>query len=470
MADRKKTSKKKPAGSGGSRKPGPGATSDDPAAQGELGFGRPLGRRIVRADDEDAGFADTGDDDVVDDLVDDVVDAPDDDGGHDDLALSRAGGPPRRKRKPEAGAAEKKLSFTPVSRRIRSESAVIKDKILLGQKPMMKFPLRSLANVDYNAKTGFFKLKGKQKERTLTVNTVKTFAQTLKMMALSKELIETDDIATKREAYYVSKNWAEARFKEQPESDTVMEDVEAFFAVNREQLGFVPEEKGGDVAGQLVVIDHDRDTGEELRIDCTRFGSGAYSIPISVEHLKFETDATFILCIETAGMFQRLVKHNYWKNARCILISMGGVPTRACRRFVRRLADSYGLPVYVFVDGDPYGFTNIYRTLKVGSGNAAHLNEYFCVPQAHLLGITPQDIIDYQLPTHPLKDVDIKRAKDALKNDPFILHYKEWSQAFEQIIRMGVRAEQQALAKHGLNYVIDEYLPQKLAHVERFLP
>jgi DNA topoisomerase-6 subunit A len=57
-----------------------------------------------------------------------------------------------------------------------------------------------------------------------------------------------------------------------------------------------------------------------------------------------------------------------------------------------------------------------------------------------------------------------------LKNDPFILHYKEWSQAFEQIIRMGVRAEQQALAKHGLNYVIDEYLPQKLAHVERFLP
>ena len=92
------------------------------------------------------------------------------------------------------------------------------------------------------------------------------------------------------------------------------------------------------------------------------------------------------------------------------------------------------------------------------------------MPQAHFLGVTPQDIIDYELPTHPLKDVDIKRAKDALKNDPFILHYKQWQQAIEQMIRMGVRAEQQALAKHGLNYVIDEYLPQKLAHVERFLP
>jgi DNA topoisomerase VI subunit A len=33
-----------------------------------------------------------------------------------------------------------------------------------------------------------------------------------------------------------------------------------------------------------------------------------------------------------------------------------------------------------------------------------------------------------------------------------------------------VRAEQQALAKWGLNYVIDEYLPRKLAHPEHFLP
>jgi len=354
-------------------------------------------------------------------------------------------------------AAGRGAAFGKVARRIRSESNLIRQKILLGDKPVMKFPLRSLSNVTYSGSTGYFKMKGKLKERTLTVNTVKTFAQTLKMMALSKELVETDDIA-------------EARFKEQPESDTVMEDVEAFFGVNREQLGFVPEEKGGDVAGRLVVIDHDRDTGEKLRIDCTRFGSGAYSIPISVEELEFETDATFILCIETAGMFQRLVKHNYWKKADCILISLGGVPTRACRRFVRRLADSHGLPVYVFVDGDPYGFSNIYRTLKVGSGNAAHLNEYFCVPQAHLLGITPQDIIDYELPTHPLKDVDIKRAKDALKNDPFILHYKAWQQALQQMIKMGVRAEQQALAKHGLNYVMDEYLPNKLADVGRFLP
>ena len=353
---------------------------------------------------------------------------------------------------------------------IRASAEGIHRKIMARKKPTMKLPVRSLSNVRYQPQRGFFEMAGQKKERTLTVNTVKTFAQTLRMVALSKELVESDDIATKREAYYVSKNWEEARFSEQPESDTVMDDVEAYFMVNREQLGFIPEEKGGDVAGRLFVIDHDRDTGRELRIDCTKFGSGAYSIPISVEPLQFETKAKFILVIETAGMFQRLVKHNYWKKANCILISMGGVPTRACRRFIRRLADFKKIPVYVFVDGDPYGITNIYRTLKVGSGNAAHLNEFFCVPQAKFLGITPQDIIDYKLPTHPLKDVDIKRARDAIKNDPFIRHYREWTKAMEHLLKMGVRAEQQALAKHGLNYVIEKYLPQKLAHPERFLP
>jgi DNA topoisomerase-6 subunit A len=48
--------------------------------------------------------------------------------------------------------------------------------------------------------------------------------------------------------------------------------------------------------------------------------------------------------------------------------------------------------------------------------------------------------------------------------------HKPWQKAFEQLLRMGVRAEQQALAKWGLNYVIDTYLPAKLANPSQFLP
>ncbi len=340
-------------------------------------------------------------------------------------------------------------------------------------KPDLAFPVRSLKNVSYSQRKGYFEIGRQKKVRTLTVNTVKSFAQTLRMMGLSKELVESNDFATKRDAYYQSKNWEEARFDEQTESDAVMDDIEALFSLrglSREQLRFVPDEHGGAVAGQLVVLDPDRETGEVERIDCTRFGSGAYSIPSSVEQLSFETDARFILAIETGGIFQRLQSHKYWQTANCILVSMAGVPTRATRRFIRKLSDECRIPVYAFVDCDPYGISNIYRTLKVGSGNAAHLSQFFCVPQATYLGVTPQDIVDYQLPTHPLQDVDVKRAKDALKNDPFFKTHKPWQKAIEQMLKMGVRAEQQALAKWGLNYVIEEYLPRKLEQTRSFLP
>jgi DNA topoisomerase VI subunit A len=370
-------------------------------------------------------------------------------------------------------ATEKKKQDRATVKAIDDSARGIYQKAGRKTKPEMKFPVRSLGNVRYSAKNGYFEIGRQKKIRSLSVNTVKTFAQTLKMMSLSKELVETDDFATKRDAYYQSKNWGEAMFREQVESDAVMDDMEALFSVdrvNREQLRFIPDEHGGAVAGELVVHDPDLNTGKVERIDCTRFGSGAYSIPSLVEHLRFQTKAKFILCIETGGMFQRLQSHKFWKKAHCILISMAGVPTRATRRFVRRLSDQCDLPVYAFVDCDPYGISNIYRTLKVGSGNAAHINQFYCVPRTSFLGVTPQDIIDYKLPTHPLKEVDIKRAKDALKNDPFFLHHKPWSRALEKLLKMGVRAEQQALARWGLNYVIDKYLPAKLKNPGRFLP
>jgi DNA topoisomerase-6 subunit A len=356
---------------------------------------------------------------------------------------------------------------------IKAAASEVHTDILKERKPDLAFPVRALGNVTYSDKKGYFEIGRQKKVRTLTVNTVKSFAQTLRMMGLSKELVENNDFATKRDAYYQSKNWDEARFDEQTESDTVMDDIEALFSVrgiSREQLRFVPDEHGGAVAGQLVVLDPDRETGQIERIDCTRFGSGAYSIPSTVEHLSFETSAKFLLAIETGGVFQRLQSHKFWQTANCILVSMAGVPTRATRRFIRKLSDECKLPVYAFVDCDPYGISNIYRTLKVGSGNAAHLSQFFCVPKARYLGVTPQDILDYQLPTHPLQDVDVKRAKDALKNDPFFQTHKEWQKAIDQLLKMGVRAEQQALAKWGLNYVIDEYLPRKLAEPARFLP
>ena len=37
-----------------------------------------------------------------------------------------------------------------------------------------------------------------------------------------------------------------------------------------------------------------------------------------------------MLAVETASLFQRLVHHRYYEKANCVIISMSGVPTRAC--------------------------------------------------------------------------------------------------------------------------------------------
>ncbi|MGO9913839.1 MAG: DNA topoisomerase VI [Isosphaeraceae bacterium] len=351
----------------------------------------------------------------------------------------------------------------------------VREAIARGELPSIDILVRSLSNVSYDFETGYLELGAIHKTRTLSVNTIRSFAQTLRLLAASGDMVRSNDFATKREAYYVSKNWGDCRFADQPESDAIMDDIEALASLqglSREQLRFYADSHGGSVAGELVVIDSHPESGAELEIDCRNLGTGAYSIPRSVEHLGFRTNAEFVLAIETGGMFQRLNNHRFWKTANSILVEMGGVPTRVTRRFLRRLTDERDLPVYCFVDCDPYGFANIYRTLKAGSGNAAHINQFFCVPRARYLGVTPRDIRDYGLEdaTHPLNKTDIKRAQDAIRNDPFFAAYPEWIAAIEQLMALGVRAEQQALAKWGLNFVMDEYLPRKLADKSSFLP
>src|SRR5688572_15604406 len=180
------------------------------------------------------------------------------------------------KKKPEAApkrARELSKEDVKTLELIHTTAERVKTRILKRDLPELKFPTRSLGNVKYDAKIGYFELGKGLTQRTLSVNTVKSFAQTLRLMSVSKEMVENDDHATKREAYYVSKNWGDCKFNEQPESDAVMDDIEALASLeglSREQLRYRPEEHGGSVAGNLVVVDRDRDTQAPIEIDCRR--------------------------------------------------------------------------------------------------------------------------------------------------------------------------------------------------------
>jgi DNA topoisomerase-6 subunit A len=210
---------------------------------------------------------------------------------------------------------------------IESIAKQVRTSIANGMLPDIQLPVRSLDNVKYDEAKGCFELGDARKTRALTVNTARSFAQTLRLMATSRGMVEHNDFATKREVYYISKNWGDCRFDEQAESDAIMDDIEAMASMHglsREQLRFYPESHGGLVAGRLTVVDRNPATGAAIEIDCTNLGSGAYSIPRSVEHLNFRTHARFVLAIETGGMFQRLNNHRFWETARCIIVEMGG--------------------------------------------------------------------------------------------------------------------------------------------------
>jgi len=99
------------------------------------------------------------------------------------------------------------ILMSDVIKQIKDVAADIHKIIKNKKHPSLNMPIRSLQNVSYDPKKGYFELIGKMKERTLTASTVKTFAQTLLMMNESKKLINANDIATKREVYYISKNW-----------------------------------------------------------------------------------------------------------------------------------------------------------------------------------------------------------------------------------------------------------------------
>ena len=77
--------------------------------------------------------------------------------------------------------------------------------------------------------------------------------------------------------------------------------------------------------------------------------------------------------------------------------------------------------------------------------------------------LTASDIMNYELPTGVLTQTDIG-ALNAELSDP---RFKDefWKNEIELMLKLGKKAEQQALAKYGLDFVTDRYLPEKLGEL-----
>ncbi len=281
-----------------------------------------------------------------------------------------------------------------------------------------------------------------------------------------EDMIKDSKSSTLREMYYISEGWNKAKFPTQDESNKLAEDLEIITRCMREDFKLRPEEDGARVIGDLTIEELNR-KGEMKRINCKDdVGDSGYGIPYNVEEekLKFKSvNARFILGIETGGMFDRLVENGFDESHKAILVHLKGQPARSTRRFIKRLHSHSKLPVVIFTDGDPWSF-RIFASVAYGAIKTAYISEFLATPQAVFMGITPSDIVNYELPSDKLTDQDVAALKAELTDPRFASD--KWVEEIKLQLKLNKKSEQQALAKYGLDYVTDKYLPEKLTELD----
>ncbi len=342
----------------------------------------------------------------------------------------------------------------------------IYDQLDGGEIPKMSIPLRTKANIRFDAKKSVWKygrLTGVRSAKKM--NGAKMLLRTLHVLELIRDMVQSNKSSTMREMYYISEGWEEAKFQDQNESNLLAEDLEIVTGALREDFKLRPEESGASIIGNITVEETNR-RGQPKRFNCREdVGDAGYTIPYNVERgkLRFvEADADFVLAVETGGMFDRLVENRFDEESRAILVHLKGQPARSTRRLIKRMNEELKLQSLVFCDSDPWSF-RIYASVAYGAIKTAHISEYLATPSAMFLGITPSDIENYDLPTDKLTDKDIKALQD-IQSDPRF-NDEFWRHEVDLMLRRGRKAEQQALAKYGLDYVTDTYLPEKLSEL-----
>jgi DNA topoisomerase VI subunit A len=342
----------------------------------------------------------------------------------------------------------------------------IYEQLAAGEIPRMRLPLRTKQNVVFQPREGVWKLgKALGTRSARKLDGALMLLRTFYLVDFINEMADDRKTSTLRELYYISEGWEDAKFHSEDESNLLIEDLEVMCERLREDFRLHPEENGASVIGDLTIKERNR-KGVVKKINCRDdVGDGGYSLPFNVEKEKIEfvgTNAKFVIAIECGGMVDRLAENNFDEQRDAVLVHLKGQPARSTRRFLKRLTEELKLPVVVFTDGDPWSF-RIYASVAYGAIKTAHLSSYLATPSAEFLGVTASDIENYELPSDHLTEQDVRALQAELTDPRFAT--AEWRSEIELMLKNGKKAEQQSLAKYGLNYVTDHYLPEKLTEM-----
>lgn len=291
----------------------------------------------------------------------------------------------------------------------------------------------------------------------LSTNHVRKTAITTRVMELVHEVLDKGIHITKRDLFYTDVKL----FKDQSESDGVLDDVACMAGCTRTSLHIVASDKG-------LVVGNVQYTEAGDEIDCTRMGVGGKAIPPYVDQIQnIRSNAEFILLVEKEAAYMRLAEDRFYQDYPCIIITGKGQPDVATRLFLRKLKDQLNIPVLGLVDSDPYGL-KILSVYCSGSKSMSYDSFNLTTKDIKWLGVRPSDLDKYNLPEQcrlPMTEADKKLGRDLL-DEPFVKKNPKWVKELKLMLETGTKAEIQALSSFGFQYITQTYLPRKLKEAD----
>lgn len=354
-------------------------------------------------------------------------------------------------------------------------NALIKD-LEEAKRPVLYATKCSLDNALYDHKIGFLKPGDKKVATELNVSSVKKMSRAIFLLEVLLKNVDTGGVNTKRELYYMAKGRIKndpslkpLDFADQDESDAIIDFICEMLECYREDLNCYANDRGGQTYSQQLIVTETLVDGDKAVIDLSKLGTTSFQPKNRPQNLKLSTNKKidFCLIVESEGTANTLVANGFTKRHNCILMGAQGVPSNAVRAWCKTIQDQLSVPMYFFGDLDAYTLQNIYRTLKAGSAASLIRNSDYSAPDVRFLGVLPEDIKKYDLLDYPVKENDaqevraLKKAQDALKNDPFFQdkRNKELAKILSWLLVNKRRCEQQSFFSVNPN---DPQTPEKI--------
>ncbi|MEK6627101.1 MAG: DNA topoisomerase VI [Bdellovibrionota bacterium] len=329
------------------------------------------------------------------------------------------------------------------------------------KRPYLEAVKTSLDNSFYNAKVGYLTPGDKVVRTELNVSSVQKLARVVFMLEILLGNLAMSAVNTKRELYYMCKGVIKGNsrykpldFEDQDESDSIIDFIGDMLEVYREELNCFANDRGGQTYSQQLVVTETLPDGEKAVVDLSTLGTTPFQPQNKPQALKLKAKKKidFCLVVESQGTAGTLQTMGFTKRNNCILMGAQGVPSNGVRGWCKLIENQLDVPMYFFGDLDAYTMQNIFRTLKAGSAASLIRNSDFSAPNVRFLGVLPTDIKKYDLPHYKVKESDpaegraLKKAKDALENDPFFKDKKnkDLSDILRWLIKEKIRCEQQS--------------------------